>query len=239
MKYSKKTTQIVLLSVLIAHAGCRDNGANLTSLEQNDKLSESLEQYEFLAEPPKQILDRMLVLNDPDNPEWQSVVDEFIQSGNPIVPATIGELMKRDQLKESVVQQLESRIAKRFEVLPSTQETFSMLELAAYADLVCHRIEYPLRVATLQHVQLHKDDLGVRNALQWITTSYRSQLKINRFGKTPDAIESSMAQAMNVRMAEYANALLQAKTTDEAMKNQTPARAKFEEPKVSKRVHLK
>jgi len=37
------------------------------------------------------------------------------------------------------------------------QRTIKLLEIACYADIVCHQVEYPLRVATLEYVRANLD----------------------------------------------------------------------------------
>ena len=59
-----------------------------------------------------------------------------------------------------------------------------MLEIACYADVQCHAVEYPLRVATLDYVRDNLDSPDVRSAVRWIASSYDSQLPMDAPGDT-------------------------------------------------------
>lgn len=58
------------------------------------------------------------------------------------------------------------------------QQTMRLLEIACYADVMCHSIEYPLRVATLDYVESNLTTQSVRDALKWIRESYKSDLPL-------------------------------------------------------------
>lgn len=88
------------------------------------------------------------------------------------------------------------------------QKTIEILEIACYADVICHRIEYPLRIATLDYVRNHLKTPGVRESLEWIRTSYKSGLSMEVPGDTAGEFTGALVQSMKTRLTEYANDLL-------------------------------
>lgn len=88
------------------------------------------------------------------------------------------------------------------------QRAVSMLELACYADVQCHPVEYPLRIATIDFVREHLDSPGVRDAVIWIRESYESRLPLDAPDDDDGVFRGLLVQAMKVRMTEYANELL-------------------------------
>ena len=88
------------------------------------------------------------------------------------------------------------------------QKTIEILEIACYADVVCHRIEYPLRIATLDYVRNHLETPGVRESLEWIRTSYKSGLPMEVPDDTAGDFTGALVQSMKTRLTEYANDLL-------------------------------
>lgn len=89
------------------------------------------------------------------------------------------------------------------------QRAVSMLELACYADLQCHSVEYPLRIATIDFVRENLDSPSVRNAVNWIRESYESRLPLDAPGDEAEHFKGALVQSMKIRMTEYANELLQ------------------------------
>ena len=83
-----------------------------------------------------------------------------------------------------------------------------MLEIACYADVQCHAVEFPLRVATLDYVRDNLDSPDVRSAVRWIASSYDSQLPMDAPGDTEGHLKGMLVRAMNVRMTQYAIQLL-------------------------------
>lgn len=86
-----------------------------------------------------------------------------------------------------------------------------LLELAAYADVTCHSIEYPLRVSTLEFVRLHADREDVRRSLEWTRDSYRCKIDGDDGVRDPSTWrpdDELLAQSMEIRMSEYARELL-------------------------------
>ena len=88
------------------------------------------------------------------------------------------------------------------------QQVIKLLEIACYADVQCHAVEYPLRVATLDYVRDNLDSPDVRSAVRWIASSYDSQLPMDAPGDTEGHLKGMLVRAMNVRMTQYAIQLL-------------------------------
>lgn len=88
------------------------------------------------------------------------------------------------------------------------QRAIELLEVACYADLTCHRIEYPLRVATLDYLEKNTGTADVEDALRWIQSSYESDLPLDSPGDETGAFRGLLAESMGTRMAEYAEELL-------------------------------
>ena len=88
------------------------------------------------------------------------------------------------------------------------QRTIRLLEIACYADLVCHQVENPLRVATLEYVRANLDSPDVLNALNWIRTSYSSGLPVDAPGDEAGDFSGLLVQSMKSRLTDYSNLLL-------------------------------
>lgn len=88
------------------------------------------------------------------------------------------------------------------------QRTITLLEVACYADVTCHPVEYPLRVVTLDCFQEHRGVPGVRASLEWIRSSYRSNLPLDSPGDESGAFKGLLVESMNERMTDYAEQLL-------------------------------
>ena len=99
-----------------------------------------------------------------------------------------------------------------------SKRVIELLEIACYADVTCHRVEYPLRVATLEHIAANSHAADVRDALHWIQASYQSGLPIDSPGDTAGHFRGVLVQSMRLRMDEYAGELLRPKREREAEK---------------------
>lgn len=88
------------------------------------------------------------------------------------------------------------------------QQTIRLLEIACYADVICHSIEYPLRVATLDYVESNLTTEGVRDALKWIRESYKSNLPLDAPGDDTGQFRGWLVESMRIRMVDYAKELL-------------------------------
>jgi hypothetical protein len=91
------------------------------------------------------------------------------------------------------------------------QRTIRLLELACYADLMCHPVEYRLRVATHDYVRQNVNIPRVRDSLEWIRSSYKSRLPLDAPGDNSSLLKGLLVESMNIRMTEYANELLQSR----------------------------
>lgn len=89
------------------------------------------------------------------------------------------------------------------------QRALRLLEIAGYADVVCHPIEYPLRVATLDYIKANIDSSGVRDSLKWILTSNKCGLPLEEPGDKTGDFKGVRVEAMKIRLTEYVNELLQ------------------------------
>jgi hypothetical protein len=98
------------------------------------------------------------------------------------------------------------------------QRVIELLEIACYADVMCHRIEYPLRVATLDHVRANIRGEKVADALRWIRTSYDSKLPLDTPGDDTGQTHGILVQGMQIRMREYADELLGSEASTETGK---------------------
>lgn len=88
------------------------------------------------------------------------------------------------------------------------QQTIRLLEIACYADIMCHSIEYPLRVATLDYVESNVNTEGVRDALKWICESYKSDLPLDAPGDDTGQFRGMLVESMRHRLVDYARELL-------------------------------
>ncbi|TWT59795.1 hypothetical protein [Rubinisphaera italica] len=88
------------------------------------------------------------------------------------------------------------------------QSTIRLLEIACYADVMCHPIEYPLRVVTHDFIREHMELPEVRSSLEWIRSSYNSGLPFKKPGDAIGNFDGMLVESMNSRMREYANQLL-------------------------------
>ena len=88
------------------------------------------------------------------------------------------------------------------------QRAIELLEIACYADVTCHPIESPLRVATLEYLAANMKTSGVLDALKWVRHSYESGLPLDTPGDDAGQMRGILAESMNIRMHEYSEDLL-------------------------------
>jgi hypothetical protein len=88
------------------------------------------------------------------------------------------------------------------------QHAIRLLEIASYADVSCHPIEYPLRVATLDFVESNLTTGDVRDALIWVRDSYKSDLPLDTPGDDNGQLRGMLVDSMKIRMSRYAKELL-------------------------------
>ena len=88
------------------------------------------------------------------------------------------------------------------------QRTIRLLEISCYADVTCHSIEYPIRVATLDYVERNLETEGIRDALKWIRESYKSDLPLDEPGDDTGQFRGMLVDSMRIRMVDYAKDLL-------------------------------
>ena len=88
------------------------------------------------------------------------------------------------------------------------QRALTLLEIACYADVMCHPVEYRLRDATLDYIRENLESLDVRNSLVWIRTSYKSRLPLVSPGDENEDFKGALVEGMKIRLTEYANSLL-------------------------------
>ena len=93
------------------------------------------------------------------------------------------------------------------------QRTVTLLEIACYADVMCHTIEYPLRVATHDYIRDNLANPDVRKSLDWIASSYHSDLPARSPGDEEGVFDGVLIKSMEARMTEYANQLLKPNDT--------------------------
>jgi hypothetical protein len=199
----------VPIAVLFFSAGC--NPAEPTSqLAQAQDASPPLESttYVVFSVPPDPMLDKMLSLYTPDNPEWPRIVDEFVKNGHPILRHAIRQLAEDQKVSPETAQKIYNRMVHSAAVALDGQRVLSLMETACYADVTCHRIEYPLRVATLDYVRDNVDSQGVQDTLNWIRNSYRSGLPLDSHGDDAGDFRGLLVESMQIRLTAYANELL-------------------------------
>ena len=88
------------------------------------------------------------------------------------------------------------------------QRVVSMLELACYADVTCHATEYPLTIATLDFIEGNLTRAEVVEAVQWISRSYQNEMVREKADDEIEQFRALLVEAMNARMASYAEELL-------------------------------
>ena len=91
------------------------------------------------------------------------------------------------------------------------QRAIELLEVACYADVMCHAVEYPLRVATLDYIEANLQITEILDAVQWIPKSYSSHLPLNATNDDNEQWRGLLVESMNHRMVDYAEELLNPK----------------------------
>lgn len=91
------------------------------------------------------------------------------------------------------------------------QRAIELLEVACYADMMCHAVEYPLRVATLDYIEANLKNTEILKAIQWIPKSYRSHLPLNSPNDDNEQFRGLLVETMNHRMVDYSEELLNPK----------------------------
>ena len=203
---------LIAVTVLMAHQPNRTLQpakpmSRLTPVQDTSPLSESTT-YVVLSVPPEPMLDKMASLYSPDTPEWPGIVDEFVKNGHPILRHVIRQLAEDQRVSQESAQQIYNRMAHSAAVAIDGQRVLSLMEIACYADVMCHGIEYPLRVATLDYVKDNVDSQDVQDALNWIRSSYRSSLPLNSPGDEKGEFRGVLVESMQIRLTAYANELL-------------------------------
>jgi hypothetical protein len=82
------------------------------------------------------------------------------------------------------------------------------IEVACFADVTCHAFEYPLRVATLDYIEENLIKSDVLNTVQWISRAYKSGLPLDAPNEDSGEMRGLLLEAMNTRMVDYAEELL-------------------------------
>ena len=88
------------------------------------------------------------------------------------------------------------------------QRAIKLLEVACYADVMCHPTEYFLRIATLDYIEQNMQAADVVDALKWVSQSYKSELPLDEPNDESGQLRGITVDAMNIRMVEYAKELL-------------------------------
>lgn len=118
-----------------------------------------------------------------------------------------------DSIKSSYPVELEKFHAEWTEkasTLPlDGQRAIKLPEVACYADVMCHPIEYSLRVATLDYIERNLQTADVVDALNWVSHSYKSALPLDEPNDHSGHLRGILVDAMKVRMTEYARELLE------------------------------
>lgn len=198
---------LISIAGLLLLAGCDPDEP--TSHNAPAKQSSNVEKkFIVLTAPPEPLLDKMFLLYSPDNAEWPQLVDEFIENGHPILPYLIHKLQKHKKLSPESAEQILKRIDQSPAVTIDAQRILTLMETACYADVMCHKMEYPVRIATLDYVKSNIDSQGTREALRWIRTSYQSGLPLDEPGDETGQFRGLLVKSMQGRLVSYANQLL-------------------------------
>lgn len=198
----------VPIVVLFLSAGCKpaEPTSQAVPAQTLSPPSQSI-RYVVLSVPPEPLLEKMLSLYSPDEPEWPRIVEEFVKNGHPILRHVIQQLAEDQKISPESAKQTYDRIDQSTAVVDG-QRVLSLMETACYADVMCHGIEHPLRVATLEYVRENLDSPGVQDTLNWILNSYRSGLPIDSPGDETGDFHGALVESMQIRLTAYANDLL-------------------------------
>ncbi len=153
-----------------------------------------------LSQEPTAYLDLHRLLFDVNSPDWNGVVSRLKESGDLFTIHVIDEVKQKNLQQQRVNQLTELSVAiqkSHASVSIHPNEVRRLLEVAAYADVTCHDIEYPLRVWTLEHVADFADTSSVRAELERLKSSYASAFQ-----------DELLKVSMESRVREYARGLL-------------------------------
>jgi hypothetical protein len=155
-----------------------------------------------LAKAPDTYLDLHGALYRIDSAEWSAAVAQLKTSGDLFTLHVIDELPreglsgdKKDALKALAAAIRETHAAESLD----GGEALRLLEIAAYADVTCHAVEYPLRKWTLAHVARFVGTPDVRAELEQIKSSYGPAFR-------HELLDTSAP--MQSRVREYARSLV-------------------------------
>jgi hypothetical protein len=204
-----KMKSVTPIAVLLVLAGCRraETPPRLGPAQTQSAVAKA-PRYMVLTDPPDAALDKMLILYSPNNPEWPRVVDELIKDNHPILRHVIRYLAETRAVSAAVANEINDRIDASPVVELSGQRAIALLETACYADVVCHEIEYPLRVATLDYVKANRDSQDVDDALLWILSDYHSGLPLDSPGDETGDFRGMLVEAMQGRLTQYVRQLM-------------------------------
>lgn len=194
---------ITAIAGLLLLAGCqRDElDARTTPPQQS---SEDAQKYIVLSVPPEPLLDKMALLYSPEDAAWAEQVDEFVENGHPILPYAIRQLQEDEKISPESANQILDRVNRSPAIPVDAQRIITLMEVACYADVMCHRVEYPLRVATLDYVKSNLDVPGTQKALAWIRESYKSGLPLDAPDDETGEFRGLLVKSMRGRLNEYA-----------------------------------
>ncbi|QDU51254.1 hypothetical protein [Gimesia panareensis] len=194
---------ITAIAGLLLIAGCQRDELDSRSTP-SQKSSEDAQKYIVLTVPPEPLLDKMALLYSPEDAAWPQLVDEFVENGHPILPYAIRQLQEDEKISPESANQILDRVKQSPTVPVDAQRIVTLMEVACYADVMCHRVEYPLRVATLDYVKSNLDAPGTQSALAWIRESYQSGLPLDVPGDETGEFRGMLVKAMRGRLNEYA-----------------------------------
>lgn len=194
---------ITAIAGLLLLAGCQSDELTAHTAPEKQASTEA-QKYIVLTVPPEPLLDKMALLYSPEDAAWLQLVDEFVENGHPILPYAIRQLQEDEKITSDVANQILDRVNQSPAVPIDAQRIISLMEVACYADVMCHRVEYPLRVATLDYVKSNLDAPGTPNALAWIRESYQSGLPLDVPGDETGEFRGMLVKAMRGRLNEYA-----------------------------------
>ena len=194
-------------------AGCQHDELD-SHATPPQKSSEVATRYIVLTIPPEPLLDKMALLYSPADPAWSELVDEFVENGHPILPYVIDQLQEDEKISRAAAKQIGDRVNRSPAVPVDAQRIISLMEVACYADVMCHRVEYPLRVATLGYIKSNLDSPATQNALACIRESYHSGLPLDAPGDETGEFRGLLVKAMRARLIMYVNQLKEEKEAD-------------------------
>ncbi|QDT28389.1 hypothetical protein Enr10x_37310 [Gimesia panareensis] len=208
---------ITAIAGFLLLAGCQSD--ELTAHTAPEKqASTGVQKYIVLTVPPEPLLDKMALLYSPEDAAWPQLVDEFVENGHPILPYAIRQLQEDEKISPDVANQILDRVNQSPTVPVDAQRIITLLEVACYADVMCHRVEYPLRVATLDYVKSNLDAPGTPNALAWIRESYQSGLPLDVPDDETGELRGLLVKSMRGRLNAYANQVTDATNAEPGSK---------------------